>query len=338
LANALRESGSGAILRNEPLDLAIVKDDARGLIAKQPASLIGKAGDDEVGRDVHQPRLDTDCLANFAVELIPSFHFIGGDVKRLANRLLVPEQAREAFGEIAVVSNDPQRRTVARHDDFLAAEHAVNDGVRHLRTVDDQRNCHVAERQRRADDGNREGVLTMGSPQALFAGNFVAGVFPVGIAEGRRFCDQIIGGRPLVRARRADENELARAAAEKVDVALDISRRVRDPIDDCIEDEPSQTRTTDDLSLMSALSVLTPGGNDASRRPRVRSVSSIPRCAANFVHAVLIVPVPPMNNTFIPPFVTGTSLVAPPEIAPLEARVTLRFAASLPGIALDCAV
>ena len=42
----------------------------------------------------------------------------------------------------------------------------------------------------------------------------------------------------------------------------------------------------------------------------------MPRCAASFVHAVLIIPVPPMNRTFMEEVVAGTWAMRPGENAP----------------------
>jgi len=52
---------------------------------------------------------------------------------------------------------------------------------------------------------------------------------------------------------------------------------------------------------MSTVKVRTPAGIATARRPRVANVNSMPRPAANWVHAVLMIPVPPMNKTLIQP-------------------------------------
>ena len=69
----------------------------------------------------------------------------------------------------------------------------------------------------------------------VFAGDLVARIFPIGIFERRFFGDEVMGGRLLVGAGGADENELARPVAKEVDVALDVRRKICDPIHDHVE-------------------------------------------------------------------------------------------------------
>lgn len=51
----------------------------------------------------------------------------------------------------------------------------------------------------------------------------------------------------------------------------------------------------------------------------------MPRCAASFVHAVLIIPVPPMNRTFMEEVVAGTWAASPVESAPNLWQKALRL-------------
>src|SRR5664279_6469117 len=62
---------------------------------------------------------------------------------------------------------------------------------------------------------------------------------------------------------------------------------------------PARACAAPGTSSMSRVSVLTPAGRGAERRPRVASVRSIPRWAASWVHAVLMIPVPPIKRTRI---------------------------------------
>src|SRR5450759_1311719 len=64
-------------------------------------------------------------------------------------------------------------------------------------------------------------------------------------------------------------------------------------------DAPARACAAPGASSMSRVSVLTPAGRPAVRRPRVASVRSMPRWAASWVHAELIIPVPPMKRTLM---------------------------------------
>ena len=89
---------------------------------------------------MHQLRLYSRSLGGDAVELVPRHHFICGDVEGMPNRLLMSEQPEKAFGEIGVVRDHPQRRTIARHNHLLAAQHTIDHRVRLQPAVDHQWN------------------------------------------------------------------------------------------------------------------------------------------------------------------------------------------------------
>jgi len=47
----------------------------------------------------------------------------------------------------------------------------------------------------------------------------------------------------------------------------------------------------------------------------------MPRCAASFVQAVLMIPVPPINRTFIKELVAGTLAAGPAKNAPSLSQI-----------------
>src|SRR5208282_3313667 len=108
LANALGETGSRAIAGDEALDLGVVKYDAHGLVPDEGALPFGHASDEEIRRDVNDPRFYANGRAHNAVPLVPGHHFVRGDVKRVANRLLMSQQSHKSFREIAVVRDHPE--------------------------------------------------------------------------------------------------------------------------------------------------------------------------------------------------------------------------------------
>src|SRR5208337_1706895 len=86
LANALRETGGCAIAGDEALELGVVEYDAHRLVPDQGALEFRHASDEEIRRNVNDPRFDADGSAHNPVPLVPGHHFIGSDVKRVANR------------------------------------------------------------------------------------------------------------------------------------------------------------------------------------------------------------------------------------------------------------
>ena len=84
---------------------------------------------------------------------------------------------------------------------------------------------------------NRHGktFLPVGVQQTFLAGDLVAGVLPVWVVQRRRLRNQIVSRRLLIRRSRADKDKLLDPAAEERQVALDILRRVGDPVDDDIK-------------------------------------------------------------------------------------------------------
>jgi hypothetical protein len=78
-------------------------------------------------------------------------------------------------------------------------------------------------------------VVAVGRDQEVFAGDLVAGVLPERVAEGRRLPDRQGRDGLLVRRRRADEDVLAAAAREEVDVGLDLVGREGDEVDHDVE-------------------------------------------------------------------------------------------------------
>ena len=84
---------------------------------------------------------------------------------------------------------------------------------------------------------NRHGktILTVRLHQTFFAGNFFAGILPVWVVQRRGLRNEIVSRRLLIRRGGADEDILLDPAGKESQVALDIIRRVRDPVHDDIK-------------------------------------------------------------------------------------------------------
>src|SRR5882762_5006317 len=91
LSNAFGKRGGGAVAGNKTFNLRVIEDHAYGLITYQCPLLIGQAGGNEVGWNMHQLRFDTDGGADDAKELVPGQHFIRRNVKRVPYGLPVAE-------------------------------------------------------------------------------------------------------------------------------------------------------------------------------------------------------------------------------------------------------
>jgi hypothetical protein len=85
---------------------------------------------------MHQLRLDAGGLGGQAIPLVPAHHLVAGDVEGVPDGLLARQQSHQAFGEIGVMGDDPERRAIPGDDHFLAAAHAVHHGVGLGPTVD----------------------------------------------------------------------------------------------------------------------------------------------------------------------------------------------------------
>ena len=124
----------------------------------------------------------------------------------------------------------PQRRPVAVHDDLLALAHALDDRPAALegqvRAVVGVRGPH---------DRRRKAVLAIGAHQQLLARDLRLRVGPDRVAQRRRLDDRQPPDGLLVGRCRADEDELARAPGEQVDVRLHVLGREGDEVDDRIE-------------------------------------------------------------------------------------------------------
>ena len=167
-------------------------------------------------------RLGAGGFGRDAIPLVPGHHFVAGDVKCMADGLFAAEESHQSLGEVGVVGDDPEGRSVARNDDLPAAAHAVDDRVRTGPAVDGERDLRVAVGEGRTDDGDREAFLAVGAHQPVFAGDFLLGIGPEGIREGRRFGDEVVPDGLLVGAGRTDEDELPGAAAKEFEVAFDV--------------------------------------------------------------------------------------------------------------------
>ena len=81
------------------------------------------------------------------MDLIPGEKLVGGDVKRLAERARVAEQAVEAARKVVVVREHPERGAVAVHDHRFSAAHAIDDAVtRRERAACGSRRCATGAR------------------------------------------------------------------------------------------------------------------------------------------------------------------------------------------------
>src|SRR5437660_12839827 len=140
MTKAIGKRWRGAVAGDKTFNLGVIEDHTYGLITYQCPLLIGQAGGNEVGRNVHQLRFDADGGADDAKELVPGQHFIRCNVKSMSDGLRVAEQAYESFGEISVVRDHPEGRAVSRHDHLLSADHPVDGGIRLLPAIEHQRN------------------------------------------------------------------------------------------------------------------------------------------------------------------------------------------------------
>jgi hypothetical protein len=189
-------------------------------------------------------------------------------VEAVADGLRMAEQPDEGLGEVDVVGERPQRGAVAVHDDVLAAAHALDD-----RPAAVEGQVHAVVRVRGAHDRRREALPAVRADQELLAGDLVLRVGPDRVAQGRRLDDRQAAHGLLVGRGRADEDELAGAPGEEVDVELDVLGREGDEVDDGVElavaDRRSRGRRVADV----AVQPVRPGGQRSRRRaPAVEDV------------------------------------------------------------------
>ena len=119
------------------------------------------------------------------------------------------------------------------HDDRPALVQPIGQGVA-APPADGNREVRII-RQGGAHDRHGKAFLTVRVQQTFLARDLVAGILPVWVVQRRRFSDQIVRRRLLICRGGADEDVLLDPAAEERQVALDILRRVGDPVDDDIE-------------------------------------------------------------------------------------------------------
>ncbi len=176
----------------------------------------------------------------------------------------LPSRPMNPLREVVGVRHDPQRRAVTMHDDRPTAHEPVRQRVGAPPAQSD-REVRVV-RHRRAHDRRGEALVAVRLHQALFAGDLVAGVLPVGVGERCGLGDEVVGRRLLVRRGRADEDVLPDPAPEQCEVALDVIRRVGDPVDDDVELQAPQRR----MHVIRAVDV---GGQRHERRADGRAAA-----------------------------------------------------------------
>gem|GEM_PF-6620937 len=161
------------------------------------------------------------------VDLVPGQPFIAGDVEVFADGTAVSKEAVEAFGEVGVVGESPERCSVAGDADGLIIENAVEDGISGI-----EREEGFVVGVGRADNGDGEFFFAVSAGEAILARDFVARVFPEWIIEGGGFADGKDAGRGLVGRCARDENVLVGFAPEQVEIAFDLVGGKDDPVDD----------------------------------------------------------------------------------------------------------
>ena len=163
-------------------------------------------------------------------DLVPAQPFIGSDVEDLTGSPGIAQQPDEAFGEIGVVGESPERGAVAMNDHRLPAQHAVDDGPG---AGAGQQGFIVG--MGGAHDGEGEFLPAPGAQQTLLAGDLVARVFPVGVIQDGGFGHRQAGGRGLVSGGGADEEVLGGTPAEEIEIALELIGGEDDEIGDRVE-------------------------------------------------------------------------------------------------------
>lgn len=94
------EGDSRLEFRHKRLDLSVIKDYSVRFITDQAAPVGSIDVDDEVRRHVNNLWLDVDRRRHGLIYLIPSQQFVGCDVERLPDGLLMSQEAHEAFREV----------------------------------------------------------------------------------------------------------------------------------------------------------------------------------------------------------------------------------------------
>ena len=201
-----------------------------GLVAQERRAHALVVLRDDLARHVDDPRFITEGATREGEDLIPREPFVARDVDGPGNRLRVAEKAHEAHGEIPVVRDRPKARAVAVDDDLLARLHAGDMGVTAF-----ENDAGLVVGVRGTDDRVGELLLCPGGLKEFLAGDLVARILPVRIAERRLLGDGHRGGRRLVGRGGADENELPHPPAEKVEADGEVFRNEADPVHDRIE-------------------------------------------------------------------------------------------------------
>ena len=176
--DALIKANRGMHLRNNSLDLAVVKYHGNGLVTDQAALKVISAGfpgkRQEVTGHIQGIQPDTKRICNGLINLIPGQRLITGNVERLANGPAVSHQADIAFCKIGIERHGPQRGTISLNQNRLARHHPANHLPRSHASMNTNRNAPLIIGVARTHNGDRESGFPVLFHQVFLAGNLVS--------------------------------------------------------------------------------------------------------------------------------------------------------------------
>ena len=208
--------------------IGAVADVAEHLAGPEP---VGGHHGEELGRDMHQLRLDAQRVRDDGVDLIPGVDVLAGDVEDLADGPRVSEQTDEALGEVLGVGQRPQRRAVPVHGDLGSSRDPVHDGP-----PAGQGRVGVVVGVRGPDDRDRETLVGQGLLQRELRPPLGRGVLEHGVLrDGRGLADGRLLDRLRVDGARADVHVLLGPSGEDVHHPAHVVRVVGQEVDDRIE-------------------------------------------------------------------------------------------------------
>jgi hypothetical protein len=199
--------------------------------------------------------IDSEALGEGQVDGVPGEADIAGDVKILADRRRVAEQPDKGPGEILGARERPDRRAVTRNEHGLARQHAVAHRVAFVE--------HGGKTRARGVRGTHIGPGQIAPLHQILAGDLGLAVGPVGIDGGRRLGGHVGEGMLLVDRSRGDEDVLAGATGEDVDVLLHLWRGEHQELRHHIPIGPAQLRVGRGIGHVAG------DGGDARRQGRV---------------------------------------------------------------------
>ena len=242
--HSLVEADVGPHLGNDALELAVVKHHGDRLVPDEAAlQVIAQGiphGGQVFGGHVIRVELHPQGVGNGGVDLVPGEDFIPGDLEGFADGVAVAHEAGEAHGEIRVEGQRPEGGSVPVDDDGLALHHAADHLPGALLSVGAHGNVPLVIGVAGADDGDREAFLPVFFHQEFLAGDLVAGIEPVGIAQGRALGDDVAGRRFVIGGGGADIDILAGFAPEEAVIPLHILHGEADEFADGVEGQALQ--------------------------------------------------------------------------------------------------